>query len=68
MRRAASQMQRGQSIVSDVETLSEEARQALDQIVEATATAAQPQCITPTILQVLPEHFFIAAVRASVTS
>ena len=41
MRRAASQMQRGQSIVSDVETLSEEARQALDQIVEATATAAQ---------------------------
>jgi methyl-accepting chemotaxis protein len=41
MRRAASQMQRGQSIVSDVETLSEEARQALDQIVEATAEAAQ---------------------------
>jgi methyl-accepting chemotaxis protein len=41
MRRAASQMQRGQSIVSDVETLSESARQALDQIVEATATAAQ---------------------------
>ncbi|HKW49706.1 MAG TPA: methyl-accepting chemotaxis protein, partial [Gemmatimonadaceae bacterium] len=41
MRRVASQMQRGQSIVSDVETLSEEARQALDQIVEATATAAQ---------------------------
>ena len=40
MRRAASQMQRGQSIVSDVETLSEEARQALDQIVEATAEAA----------------------------
>ena len=41
MRRVASQMQRGQTIVSDVETLSEEARQALDQIVEATATAAQ---------------------------
>jgi methyl-accepting chemotaxis protein len=41
MRRVASQMQRGQSIVSDVETLSEEARQALDQIVEATAEAAQ---------------------------
>ena len=41
MRRAASQMQRGQSIVSDVETLSESARQALDQIVEATATAAK---------------------------
>ena len=41
MRRVASQMQRGQSIVSDVETLSESARQALDQIVEATATAAQ---------------------------
>jgi methyl-accepting chemotaxis protein len=40
MRRAASQMQRGQSIVSDVETLSEEARHALDQIVEATAEAA----------------------------
>ena len=40
MRRAASQMQRGQSIVSDVETLSQEARQALDQIVEATAEAA----------------------------
>jgi methyl-accepting chemotaxis protein len=41
MRRAASQMQRGQSIVSDVETLSESAREALDQIVEATAAAAQ---------------------------
>jgi len=40
MRRAASQMQRGQGIVSDVETLSEAARQALDQIVEATAEAA----------------------------
>jgi methyl-accepting chemotaxis protein len=41
MRRVASQMQRGQTIVSDVETLSESARHALDQIVEATATAAQ---------------------------
>ena len=41
MRRAASQMQRGQSIVSDVETLSESAKHALDQIVEATAKAAQ---------------------------
>jgi methyl-accepting chemotaxis protein len=40
MRRAASQMQRGQGIVSDVETLSESARQALDMIVEATAEAA----------------------------
>lgn len=41
MRRVASQMLRGQAIVSDVETLSESARQALDQIVEATARAAQ---------------------------
>jgi methyl-accepting chemotaxis protein len=41
MRRVASQMGRGQTIVSDVETLSESARQALDQIVEATAAAAQ---------------------------
>jgi methyl-accepting chemotaxis protein len=40
MRRVASQMSRGQGIVSDVETLSEQARQALDQIVEATAAAA----------------------------
>jgi methyl-accepting chemotaxis protein len=40
MRRVASQMLRGQSIVSDVETLSERARHALDQIVEATAEAA----------------------------
>ena len=40
MRRVASQMSRGQSIVSDAETLSGRARQALDQIVEATATAA----------------------------
>ena len=41
MRRIAWQMARGQTIVSDVETLSERARQALDQIVEATAAAAQ---------------------------
>jgi methyl-accepting chemotaxis protein len=41
MRRVASQMSRGQSIVSDAETLSGRARSALDQIVEATATAAQ---------------------------
>ncbi|HKO16085.1 MAG TPA: methyl-accepting chemotaxis protein [Gemmatimonadaceae bacterium] len=40
MRRVASQMARGQTIVSDVETLSESARHALDQIVEATAAAA----------------------------
>jgi methyl-accepting chemotaxis protein len=40
MRRVASQMSRGQTIVSDVETLSESARQALDMIVEATAAAA----------------------------
>jgi methyl-accepting chemotaxis protein len=40
MRRVASQMSRGQTIVSDVESLSETARQALDQIVEATAAAA----------------------------
>lgn len=40
MRRVASQMSRGQSIVSDVESLSESARHALDQIVEATVAAA----------------------------
>ena len=40
MRRVASQMTRGQTIVSDVETLSERARTALEQIVEATAIAA----------------------------
>ncbi len=40
MRRMAVQMTRGQAIVSDVETLSESARQALDQIVEATAAAS----------------------------
>lgn len=40
VRRVASQMGRGQTIVSDVESLSERARQALDQIVHATAQAA----------------------------
>ena len=40
MRRVALQMGRGQAIVSDAETLSESARQALDQIVDATAAAA----------------------------
>jgi len=40
MRRVAWQMARGQTIVSDVESLSERARQALDQIVEATEAAA----------------------------
>jgi methyl-accepting chemotaxis protein len=40
MRRVAFQMARGESIVQDVETLSQQARQALDQIVEATASAA----------------------------
>ena len=40
MRRMAGQMVRGQNMVSDVESLSESARQALDQIVEATAAAA----------------------------
>jgi methyl-accepting chemotaxis protein len=40
MRRVAMQMGRGQAIVSDVESLSEDARQALDLIVEATAAAA----------------------------
>jgi methyl-accepting chemotaxis protein len=40
MRRVAQQMGRGQLIVSDVETLSERAREALVMIVEATAGAA----------------------------
>jgi methyl-accepting chemotaxis protein len=40
MRRVAQQMGRGQMIVSDVETLSERAREALVMIVEATAAAA----------------------------
>jgi methyl-accepting chemotaxis protein len=40
MRRVAQQMGRGQMIVSDVETLSERAREALVMIVEATAGAA----------------------------
>ncbi len=40
MRRVALQMGRGQAIVSDAETLAESARQALDQIVDATAAAA----------------------------
>ncbi len=40
MRRVALQMGRGQAIVSDAETLSESARNALDLIVEATAGAA----------------------------
>jgi methyl-accepting chemotaxis protein len=40
MRRVAQQMGRGQVIVSDVETLSERAREALVMIVEATAAAA----------------------------
>jgi methyl-accepting chemotaxis protein len=40
MRRVALQMGRGQAIVSDAESLSESARQALDQIVDATAAAA----------------------------
>jgi methyl-accepting chemotaxis protein len=40
MRRVAFQMSRGETIVQDVETLSQQARQALDLIVEATASAA----------------------------
>ena len=40
MRRVAFQMARGQSIVQDVEALSEQARSALDLIVEATASAS----------------------------
>jgi methyl-accepting chemotaxis protein len=40
MRRVALQMSRGEAVVQDVETLSEQARGALDMIVEATASAA----------------------------
>lgn len=40
MRRVAFQMSRGETIVQDVETLSQSARAALDLIVAATATAA----------------------------
>lgn len=40
MRRVAFQMSRGETIVQDVETLSGQAREALDQIVGATASAA----------------------------
>src|SRR4030095_7547971 len=40
MRRVAVQMSRGEAVVQDVETLSEQARDALDMIVEATASAA----------------------------
>ena len=40
MRRVAFQMSRGETIVQDVETLSGQARHALDLIVEATASAA----------------------------
>ena len=40
MRRVAFQMSRGETIVQDVETLSQSAREALDLIVEATALAA----------------------------
>ena len=40
MRRVAMQMSRGEAVVQDVETLSEQARGALDMIVEATASAA----------------------------
>ena len=40
MRRVAFQMSRGETIVQDVETLSEQARHALDLIVDATASAA----------------------------
>jgi methyl-accepting chemotaxis protein len=40
MRRVAFQMSRGETIVQDVEALSEQARQALDLIVEATASAS----------------------------
>jgi methyl-accepting chemotaxis protein len=40
MRRVAFQMSRGETIVRDVETLSEQARHALDLIVGATASAA----------------------------
>ena len=40
MRRVAFQMSRGENIVQDVEVLSEQARHALDLIVDATASAA----------------------------
>jgi methyl-accepting chemotaxis protein len=40
MRRVAFQMSRGETIVADVEALSEQARHALDLIVDATARAA----------------------------
>ena len=40
MRRVAFQMSRGETIVQDVEVLSEKARHALDLIVDATASAA----------------------------
>jgi methyl-accepting chemotaxis protein len=40
MRRVALQMSRGEAVVQDVETLSEQARGALDLIVDATASAA----------------------------
>ena len=40
MRRVAMQMSRGEAVVEDVESLSEQARGALDEIVEATASAA----------------------------
>ena len=40
MRRVAMQMSRGEAVVKDVELLSEQARGALDMIVEATASAA----------------------------
>lgn len=40
MRRVALQMSRGEAVVQDVESLSEQARGALDEIVEATASAA----------------------------
>ena len=40
MRRVAFQMSRGETIVQDVETLSQSAREALDLIVDATAQAA----------------------------
>jgi len=40
MRRVAVQMSRGEAVVQDVETLSEQARGARDMIVEATASAA----------------------------
>jgi methyl-accepting chemotaxis protein len=49
MRQVAHQMQRGQTIVSDVETLSETALKALDAIVETTASSfARAQRIADT--------------------